>query len=377
MLSDALRASQGLLSGTSLAQLPQCELVQMPQRSAPAMAPKPTSAAGAASSRGAGSGTVGGRGALYYVIPALLAVAAAALFNHPIMSRETTGSDPALAPAGSSFVQLSHGRVRYVLHPAASGELERCVVLLHGLTWYGAAMEPTAEALRSEGRCTVVMDFYGRGFSQSPAVPHTVDLFVGQVAELLFHLGIQDPVTLVGWSMGGAVSARFCEVYPDRVEKLVLVAAAGLPVRVPMAARLAKIPYLGDFVAAFLGPYISGGQFDKEWSGEHSGPEYEKWVGLFRGHYAMNPILYRSALSSLRHFALGEMEDTFRAIAKHPRPVLLLWGDGDNTCPYENGVTLDAFMPNAKLVTVHGARHAILLEFKSQAAGHIVKFLKV
>ena len=109
----------------------------------------------------------------------------------------------------------------------------------------------------------------------------------------------------------------------------------------------------------------------------------------------------RSLLSTLRNVPLGEAEATFRAIADHPRPVLLVWGDKDSTlecgsqgrcvcntshnvcvalttdvCPYSNALKMRSIFSHSELVTVYGARHALTAEFPQQLGGAIVDFLR-
>jgi pimeloyl-ACP methyl ester carboxylesterase len=45
--------------------------------------------------------------------------------------------------------------------------------------------------------------------------------------DLLDHLGVEQ-VTLVGHSLGGGIAMQFCYLFPDRVERLVLVSSGGL-----------------------------------------------------------------------------------------------------------------------------------------------------
>ncbi|ELR22423.1 hydrolase, alpha/beta fold domain containing protein [Acanthamoeba castellanii str. Neff] len=54
-----------------------------------------------------------------------------------------------------------------------------------------------------------------------------------------------DGFTLVGHSMGGAVSLLVAHRYPDLVEKLVLIGPAGMKFSVPLEMQLMRLPALG------------------------------------------------------------------------------------------------------------------------------------
>ena len=49
-------------------------------------------------------------------------------------------------------------------------------------------------------------------------------------------------MTLIGTSLGGLVASRFAEIFPDLVDSLVLIAAAGLSVQAPVITNFAHLP---------------------------------------------------------------------------------------------------------------------------------------
>ncbi len=56
--------------------------------------------------------------------------------------------------------------------------------------------------------------------------------------------------SLVGQSMGGGTAILFCVQHRERVNKLLLVAPAGLPNPLPLTGKFFKLPRIGEF---FLG----------------------------------------------------------------------------------------------------------------------------
>lgn len=71
--------------------------------------------------------------------------------------------------------------------------------------------------LEQDGYSVITFDLYGRGFSDAAGSPHTQNLFVSQLNELLLTLGVSSPVNLLGYSMGSVIAAAFATSYPDRV----------------------------------------------------------------------------------------------------------------------------------------------------------------
>ncbi len=77
------------------------------------------------------------------------------------------------------------------------------------------------------GHRVVAMDLPGFGSSPMPREPITIPLYAHLLDGLLDELGI-DAAAVVGHSMGGFVSTELAIAFPARVERLVLVSAAGL-----------------------------------------------------------------------------------------------------------------------------------------------------
>lgn len=102
------------------------------------------------------------------------------------------------------------------------------LVMLHGTggTWecFSAILEEHSKHFN----CFAI-DFVGSGFSDKPDTPYEIPYYVEHVASFMDAMGI-DKASLIGVSLGAWVSARFAVTYPQRVEKMTLVAPAGLVV---------------------------------------------------------------------------------------------------------------------------------------------------
>lgn len=102
----------------------------------------------------------------------------------------------------------------------------------------------------AQGHRVIAPDLPGFGDSEMPAGEVTISGYAGALAELLAQLGI-DRCHVVGHSMGGFVAAELAITRPDLVDRLVLVAAAGLAkryvglpttvLRHPTAANAARV----------------------------------------------------------------------------------------------------------------------------------------
>ena len=77
-------------------------------------------------------------------------------------------------------------------------------------------------------RYTVIApDLLGHGLSDKPRADYSVGGYANGMRDLLTVLGI-DKVTVVGHSFGGGVAMQFAYQFPERTERMVLVASGGL-----------------------------------------------------------------------------------------------------------------------------------------------------
>lgn len=123
------------------------------------------------------------------------------------------------------------------------------VLLLHGggldsalLSW-GKVMGPL-----SEHHCLFVPDLPGYGQSDHPPVRYTMEYYLSFLAHLLDALRLER-ISLAGLSLGGGIALGFALRFPERVEKLILVAPYGILDKVAghkWGYLLVHIPYLDE-----------------------------------------------------------------------------------------------------------------------------------
>ena len=102
-----------------------------------------------------------------------------------------------------------------------SGGDRPALLFVHGIMMNHAVWQHQVAAFAGDYRVLCV-DL--RGFGQSSA--HTPDIsfedHAADLAQLIAQLGLTD-ITLVGWSMGGAIAQLFSVTYPRTIARLVLV----------------------------------------------------------------------------------------------------------------------------------------------------------
>ncbi len=129
-----------------------------------------------------------------------------------------------------------HGH-RIVYRVAGSGPP---LLLLHGITSSAATWKDVIPPLAE--RCTVIApDLLGHGQSAKPQGDYSLGAYASGVRDLLAVLDVHN-TTVVGHSLGGGVAMQFAYLFPERCNRLVLVASGGLGREVHLLLRAAALP---------------------------------------------------------------------------------------------------------------------------------------
>lgn len=289
-------------------------------------------------------------------------------FSTPPIPRAVLMSKYAVPP--SQFAILRDGAR---VHFRDRGPRDAQVLLLvHGsnasfLTW-----EPWAARLDKDLR-VVSLDLPGHGLTGAvPERDYSQQGMVKFVLEFADKLGL-GTFAIAGNSMGGGVAARFAEEHPDRVTKLILVDAAGMPAkqgdRIPLAFRIARIPVLNQLVlhitprslvveglndAIVHKSIITGRMIDGYW-------DFARMQGT------------REA--TVERFSLARDSFVKDHIAAITAPTLILWGEQDHLIPVAAAREYHAAIPGSKLIVYPGTGHIPMEEVADQSAADVRAFL--
>ncbi|SFS02324.1 alpha/beta fold hydrolase [Sphingomonas jatrophae] len=183
-----------------------------------------------------------------------------------------------LAPQGATL-----GMAYMDVAPTAAPS-GKTVVLMHGKNFCGATWESSARALARAGHRVLIPDQIG--FCKSPkpvGYQYSVAGLAANTRALLDAAGVKR-ATLVGHSMGGMIATRLALLWPERVERLVLVNPIGLVDRtaqgVPYAdlAQLKREEQRTDF--ASIKAYQQSNYYHDRWL-----PAYDRWAAMLAGQY--------------------------------------------------------------------------------------------
>ncbi|SIO51746.1 Lysophospholipase, alpha-beta hydrolase superfamily [Rhodovulum sp. ES.010] len=259
----------------------------------------------------------------------------------------------ARAAAPGRIADLPSGGTHYRWDGPTEGPV---AVVIHGISIGSSFMDEVAAILAGMGFRVLRYDLYGRGLSDRPGGAQDRAFFVGQLRALLDYLGFDGPVTLVGHSMGGAIATAFAAEASHRVNRLVLLTAAGLGERTPLLFKLVRdVPVVGDWLMR-----VGGGLAirriartlgrDQGISGEVI--EAQCAETRYRGFLP-------AILSSLRHFLRDDLAVDHRKVARTGLPVLAMWAEEDEVILRSVPGRLAEINRDAMQVVVPGATHAL------------------
>lgn len=95
------------------------------------------------------------------------------------------------------------------------------IILLHGFLESSTMWKPLIPEL-SKNNFVITIDFPGHGKSGVISEIHSMELMAEVVNEIMEHLQISI-ATFIGHSMGGYVALACAEIFPEKVEKLILL----------------------------------------------------------------------------------------------------------------------------------------------------------
>lgn len=119
------------------------------------------------------------------------------------------------------------------------GDGRPTLVHVHGFAISGTYLLPTAELLTDDFD-VVVPDLPGYGRSAKPPKPLTIVELAEALGAFMDAIGLER-ASLVGNSMGCAITVEFADLFPDRIDHAVLVSPAGGPHSQPLIRAIGQM----------------------------------------------------------------------------------------------------------------------------------------
>lgn len=266
------------------------------------------------------------------------------------------------AKSPSAFVDIDGLSVHY--RKEGKGP---ALLLLHGTASSLHTWEPWVEILKDSFTC-VSVDLPAFGLT-GPNKNHdySTTSYNTFINSLMSKLKL-DAFHIAGNSLGGYIAWNYALDYPEKVNKLILVAAAGFPHEPPQLFKLISNPILGPILKHISVRSLAENNLkevyydDSQITGELIDRYYH--MSLREGN--------RDAL-----FARVKRQDINRIdqISALEEPTLLLWGEADPWVPFEDAHKFDEAIPNSTMLSYQDAGHLPMEEKPVETARAALQFL--
>ena len=255
------------------------------------------------------------------------------------------------ARTGGSFVELSEGYTYF--QEANKNSQKSTVILVHGFSVPSYIWETTYEALIEKGFHVVVLDLYGRGFSDNPDTDYTDRLMANQVLELLNHLNITK-AHLVGLSNGGRIISQAAVLQPQLIQSLIYVSSNSFEDIEITTDVSVSTDEINEFISRY--PEIALGQLD-DFFDPTQFPNWPKKYAALQQYKGFAQALISTRKNHTTMDAIHQKINDFNL------PVYTIWGVADQVVVYADFKDkLQRLLPNRKEFFIDQSAHLPQIE---------------
>lgn len=214
---------------------------------------------------------------------------------------------------------------------------------------------------------TWTVDLLGFGFTERVAEIPFSPAAIKSHFYYFWKTLINQPMILVGASMGGAAAIDFTLAYPQAVQKLVLLDSAGY--KAP--------PNIGKFmfgpVGYFATTFLSNPKIRQKISvNAYHDPSFasidaQRCAAL----HLKSPSWQQALIAFTKSGGYGSFEDKLSEIKQQ---TLILWGENDRILGTDDADKFKEAIPNSKLIWIEKCGHVPHLEKPEITAKHILEF---
>ena len=248
------------------------------------------------------------------------------------------------------------------------------LVLLHGVASSLHTWDGWVEELKDNYRI-IRVDLPAHGLTgPDPALDrYNINYMVEKLDKFLNKLGVSR-FSLAGNSLGGYISWNYALYRPDRVEKLILLDAAGYPQDMPFIMNFAALPVIGEMSQIMMPRYIVSMNIHAAYGDDDkvSSELVKRYHDL-----TLRPGNRKGLVNVFRTMKeQSQNPDLGARVGQINTPTLLLWGEEDQWVPLNVMEQFRRDLPNVSVITYEGVGHMPMEEIPVQSARDARSFLQ-
>ena len=260
-------------------------------------------------------------------------------------------------PAHRKQVEIDGTPVNYV--DIGEGELEP-IVFVHGL---GGQWQNFLENIprAAQERRVIALDLPGFGLTPMPGDKVTIPGYGRCVNALCEELSLGQ-VDIVGNSMGGYIAAEVAIQFPERIDQLILVSAAGIT-----SADIARRPILT--VGRVATAVVSYGtarhrQIAARPKSRHLALALvARYPSLLKADFAYEGFFKGAGKDGFDDALRACLEYDFRdRLPEIRQPTLIVWGENDSIIPVKDAHEFERLIEDSRKVVMKGTGHIPMAE---------------
>jgi pimeloyl-ACP methyl ester carboxylesterase len=274
-----------------------------------------------------------------------------------------------------------------ITYYSLGGGTDRVIVLANGLGGRFYVWEPLVEKVRAEYRI-ITWDYRGLFESGAPsrirrlAIPNHAE----DIVRILDNEGIPR-ASIIGWSMGVQVALEFASIYPERLDRLILINGTHGHALETGFQPMVRIPWLSGYLHEVI-EFVRRRPVLIEWLSRLMltrsvvgpvGSIYSWLRGNDKIKYALfqylEDVFGTDFTNYMRLFQELDAHSTYHHLREIPHPTLVIWGSLDYLTPAYQSREMVRKMPNARALNFLLGTHFVLLEYPEEVTAEIATFL--
>jgi 4,5:9,10-diseco-3-hydroxy-5,9,17-trioxoandrosta-1(10),2-diene-4-oate hydrolase len=199
------------------------------------------------------------------------------------------------------------------------------------------------------------------------------------LAALLDHFGLAS-ATLAGHSFGGRAALDFALAAPGRVDRLVLIDAAGLGPEIDLGSVVQTYPGVGEWATLVSGwpaswPLRLLFRMRHLFADPGRAPSW--WIAD-QARLAVLPQTYWASLAAARAQVgpAGQSVVHLDRLGELPMAALVLWGDSDRVVPAAQAAEAARRLPRGRAVVLPDCGHVPHVEWPDRFVAEVEGFLR-
>jgi pimeloyl-ACP methyl ester carboxylesterase len=306
---------------------------------------------------------------LKYTFASVLALIFISLLLFGYQDRTVEDLKEKYAKSPSQFLSMDGMEVHFRDEGVQSDTLP--IVLIHGTGSSLHTFDAWTETLKQKRR-VIRMDIPAFGLTGPfPDRDYSIEHYVAFLDNFLNEIGVHKFI-LGGNSLGGQIAWNYTLKNRDKVEKLILIDAAGYPLNsksIPIAFKLARTPILNKVLTVLTPKFMAKTSVENVYSDKSLVTEE-----LVDRYFLLT--LRTGNRQALADRMTGDEDlNTITEIKTINQPTLILWGEDDLLIPLANAERFHKELPNDTLVILKNSGHVPMEESPEKSLVTVLEFI--